>query len=392
MSVRFSSLPSASRWAGPGSPSAAATPAVAPAVTPLATAPVQSAPGTVAGGYDGVVEAVRQTVVAAQVAGAVTAIEVKAGDSVKGRAIADAHRRPCGRADGPGERGAIASAQALLEVARKDYERQQQLFQQKFISQAALDQAESQFKASQGHKPTRCGPGQRDAQPVGPVRRRGPFQASSPTCRWRSATWPCRANRCSRSTSPARCAGRPQCRRTLPDNLRGAKVEFPALPAERRLGGPGADQLLPTVDAGTHPCSCASRRLRASPASRRGCSRASGCQARRPDHRSAVTTGRGRAASRRDDRRLRRRRQRCSQPAPGAARARRRRQRRDPGRRVGRRAGRARSAGGRQAALTRIMSTQTRASRAGSRPTSSRRRSRRCWRCSRCCSASSPCS
>ena len=49
----------------------------------LATAPVQTAGAQASSGFDGVVEAVRQTVIAAQVAGAVTALDVKAGDTVK---------------------------------------------------------------------------------------------------------------------------------------------------------------------------------------------------------------------------------------------------------------------------------------------------------------------
>ena len=55
----------------------------AAAAAPLATAEVQRA-GTAQGrAFDGVVEAVRQTVVAALVPAAVTALTVKRGDSVK---------------------------------------------------------------------------------------------------------------------------------------------------------------------------------------------------------------------------------------------------------------------------------------------------------------------
>ena len=43
----------------------------------------------------------------------------------------------------------VRSAQALLDVATKDFERQKQLYDKQYISQAALERAESQFKATQ---------------------------------------------------------------------------------------------------------------------------------------------------------------------------------------------------------------------------------------------------
>jgi RND family efflux transporter MFP subunit len=42
----------------------------------------------------------------------------------------------------------VESAQAQLNVATREFERQQQLFRKQYISQAALDQAEAQFKAT----------------------------------------------------------------------------------------------------------------------------------------------------------------------------------------------------------------------------------------------------
>src|SRR5690349_21686418 len=54
-----------------------------PARTPVATVAVRSAGSLDGASYDGVVQAVRQTTVGAQVPGAVVAIEVRAGDAVK---------------------------------------------------------------------------------------------------------------------------------------------------------------------------------------------------------------------------------------------------------------------------------------------------------------------
>lgn len=115
----------------------------------LASYQLQAGGGQRSSSFDGVVEAVRQTVLAAQVAGAIVQIEVKAGDRVRqgqvllrvdGRAAQDAAQASEAQAQ---------SARATLQLATRDFERQQQLFKQRYISQAALDQAESQFKATQ---------------------------------------------------------------------------------------------------------------------------------------------------------------------------------------------------------------------------------------------------
>ncbi|HTP95880.1 MAG TPA: efflux RND transporter periplasmic adaptor subunit [Burkholderiales bacterium] len=100
-------------------------------------------------GYDGVVEAVRQTVVAAQVAGAIVSLEIKVGDRVKGgqtlaRIDARAAEQNTAASDAQ-----VQSARAALEVATKEVERQRALFQKRYISEAALDRAEAQFKSTQ---------------------------------------------------------------------------------------------------------------------------------------------------------------------------------------------------------------------------------------------------
>jgi RND family efflux transporter MFP subunit len=120
----------------------------APTSGVLAAYTVAGAPANAARGYDGVVEAIRQTVVAAQVAGAVTAVEVKVGDAVKaGQVLARVDARAA-------EQGYTASdaqvqaARAALEVAGKEVERQRALYQKRYISEAALDRAEAQYKAT----------------------------------------------------------------------------------------------------------------------------------------------------------------------------------------------------------------------------------------------------
>ena len=97
---------------------------------------------------DGVVEAIRQTVLAAQVAGAIVELRVKVGDTVKaGQVLARIDARAAEQTANASQ-AQVQAARASLEVAAKDFNRQKLLFQKGFISQAALDQSEAVFKAS----------------------------------------------------------------------------------------------------------------------------------------------------------------------------------------------------------------------------------------------------
>jgi membrane fusion protein, multidrug efflux system len=115
----------------------------------LATAPVVSSSAAASVGWDGVVQAVRQTTVAAQVPGALVALEVRAGDTVKaGQVLARLDARAAEQTAAAGAAQAQA-ARAALDEATKEFGRQQQLFEQHYISRAALDRAEAQFKSAQ---------------------------------------------------------------------------------------------------------------------------------------------------------------------------------------------------------------------------------------------------
>jgi RND family efflux transporter MFP subunit len=94
------------------------------------------------------VEAVRASVLAAQVPGRVTALNVKVGDAVRaGQVLASIDERAARQQVAASEAQA-AAAQAQLEAARREYERQQRLFKKEYLSQAALDRAEAQYKAA----------------------------------------------------------------------------------------------------------------------------------------------------------------------------------------------------------------------------------------------------
>jgi RND family efflux transporter MFP subunit len=95
-----------------------------------------------------VVEAVRQTVVAAQVQGAVVALQVRAGDKVQpGQVLVRIDARAADQAAAAGAAQARA-ATASMEAATLELERQQQLFAQGYISQAALDRVLAQFRTA----------------------------------------------------------------------------------------------------------------------------------------------------------------------------------------------------------------------------------------------------
>lgn len=115
---------------------------------PLPTAVVSiGEPGELVA-YDGVVEAVRQTVLAAQVAGAVVALPVRAGDRVQaGQVLVRLDARAAEQHAVAGA-AQVRAARAAQEAATKEFERQKQLFEENYISRAALERAEANYKSA----------------------------------------------------------------------------------------------------------------------------------------------------------------------------------------------------------------------------------------------------
>lgn len=123
--------------------------AVAADAAPLKVMAVQAAGAAQAeSSLDAVLEAVRQTTLSSQVAGAVVALHVKAGDRVKaGQALLRIDARAA-QQNVAGSSAQVEAAQANLAVATKELERQKQLLQTQYISQAAFDRAQAQWDAS----------------------------------------------------------------------------------------------------------------------------------------------------------------------------------------------------------------------------------------------------
>lgn len=116
---------------------------------PLETVEVIASEANDAIVVDGAVEAVRQSILAAQVQGRITALNVKAGDAIKhGQILVHIDER-IAKQQAQAGRSQVAALQAQLDAASREYQRQQQLFRQGFISRAALDKAESEYKTVQ---------------------------------------------------------------------------------------------------------------------------------------------------------------------------------------------------------------------------------------------------
>lgn len=122
------------------------TPTPAP---PLASYTAQAGTGAASVAFDASVEAIRQTVIAAQVPGEVVELAVKAGDRVKaGQTLVRIDARAA-QQSAAASAAQVQAARAQLELATREFERQKQLAARSFISQAALERAEAEFKAAQ---------------------------------------------------------------------------------------------------------------------------------------------------------------------------------------------------------------------------------------------------
>jgi len=221
----------------------------------LATAVVQSPRGGDTASFDGVVEAVRQTVVSAQVAGAVVTIEVKAGDVVKaGQVLARIDARAAEQNVAASD-AQVQSARATLEVATKEFDRQKLLFEKNYTSQAALERAEAQFKATQAQVAAQLAQaGVARAQsgffvvkaPYGGVVAEVPVMQGDMAMPGRAllTLYDPAALRVTAAVAQTDIA------RIVPG--KPIRIQFPGLPADREWVTPVSMTLLPTADPGTH--------------------------------------------------------------------------------------------------------------------------------------------
>ena len=110
---------------------------------------VQAGPVARGASYDGQVEALRQSVIAAQVPGAVLELHVRAGDRVRAGQVLLRIDARAAEQNAAASSAQVAAARAALDVAATELARKRQLAQKNYISQGALEQAESQYRAAQ---------------------------------------------------------------------------------------------------------------------------------------------------------------------------------------------------------------------------------------------------
>jgi RND family efflux transporter MFP subunit len=125
--------------------------AVAPLAAALAqpvTAPVELRDVDDVYAADGIVEAVRQSTVAAQIAGRIVELRADVGDRVaKGQVLARIDEREAAQVVASNE-AQIARATADLANARANLDRNRKLLEKQYISQAAVDRAQAEHDAA----------------------------------------------------------------------------------------------------------------------------------------------------------------------------------------------------------------------------------------------------
>lgn len=133
----------------PMSPAVRADQAPAAAADALSTVVLELREVDVTYPSEAVVEAVRQSTIAAQVQGRVMEVRVDAGDRVRqGDVLMRIDEREAAQALARSE-AQVAQARAQLAEARQEVERARQLRARQFVSQAALDKAEAAHLAAQ---------------------------------------------------------------------------------------------------------------------------------------------------------------------------------------------------------------------------------------------------
>lgn len=213
-------------------------PLAALAAEPLPTMTVRQQAVDLVFPAEAVVEAVQQATVGAQVPGRVLEVRADAGQRVaKGDVLMHLDAREASEA--------ARAAEAQYNVARLNYERQRQLKEQKFVSQAALDKAKADFDAAAANR-SAAGASQSHAVIVAPLagivarRHAEAGDMAMPGTPLFTLYQP---------GSLRVTASVPQHRLPAMRNVAKARVEFPEL---GKWVEATAVQVLPTADAATH--------------------------------------------------------------------------------------------------------------------------------------------
>jgi RND family efflux transporter MFP subunit len=230
----------------------AATPTLAAELSAVAAQP---ATGAAAAAFDGVVEAVRSTVVAAQVPGAVVLLNAKVGDRVAaGQVLLRIDARAADQ-NAAASDAQVRAARASLDLASKDFERQKQLFQKNYISQAALERAESEFKSTQAQVAAQLAQAGAAQTQSGFYVVRAPFAGVVAEVPVSLGDMAMPGRPLITLYDPAALRVTASVPQTVAARLAAGelpRVELPGLPAAGQWVVPQRVQVLPTVDPGTH--------------------------------------------------------------------------------------------------------------------------------------------
>lgn len=121
----------------------------APAARALRVATAVAQSGAAVYAADGVIEAVRESHIAAQVAGRITEVLVRAGDRAQVGQILLRIDPSVASQQSRSSQAQLAQAQAILASARADLDRAKRLHDKQYLSDAAMEHAQTQFKAAE---------------------------------------------------------------------------------------------------------------------------------------------------------------------------------------------------------------------------------------------------
>lgn len=187
---------------------------------------------------EAVLEATQQAVVATQVSGRIVEVRVEAGQRVtKGQLLM--------RIDAREAAENVAAARAQFAQAEANFQRTQNLFKQKFVSQAALDAAEAQLKSARAQAGA-AGAGASHATVTAPIAgivaaRHAELGDLAMPGKPLVSVFDPRGLRA--------VANVPQYKLRAAQQAKAAKVEFPE---SRRWQDGARIEILPTIDAQSH--------------------------------------------------------------------------------------------------------------------------------------------
>lgn len=201
---------------------------------------------------EGVVEAVKQSTVAAQISGRVVAVNFDVGDRVKkGQVIVRIDPTEVNQAYAASQ-AQVAQADATLRNAKAQFDRTQKLVEQKFMSPAAMDKAQADYQAAKAQLAVAAAGGGQAAATRGYATVTAPYSGvvSARHVELGEMVVPGKPLMTGFDPGELRVtASMPQYQLDVVRKLASASVEFPAL--KKRIPASRVS-ILPAADAQTH--------------------------------------------------------------------------------------------------------------------------------------------